>query len=175
MISQVRQTAGQPNYKSQRITNRQTSADIIKQMRRAEYNSRDTSKRLVKVFKQPSKKETCRVIHNYLRNGLRYQKEPKHRQTAKEIRRYISDGYGDCKHYAVTAVGILNACGIPAWFVLVSQHWLRPTVNHAYCCALVDNQLIVIDPCRISFNSECKYFKKYNYSPFRKKAFKQWH
>jgi hypothetical protein len=150
------------------ITKSQTAKQIMQQMRRAEFNSRETSKKLSKFFKKRDEMETCELVYVYLRKTILYSAEPREDQTAKTINRFIVDGYGDCKHYATASVGILNACGIPAWFVLVSQDKRNKTPSHAYACAMVRNKVIVIDPCRNSFNSECKHFYKYNIPPKKK-------
>lgn len=150
------------------ITKYQTAKQIMQQMRRAEFNSRAVSKKLAPFFKKTDEMETCEIVYLYLKKTILYEAEPKHDQTAKTINRFIVDGYGDCKHYATASVGILNACGIPAWFVLVSQDKKNKTPNHAYACALVRNKVIVIDPCRKSFNSECRHYFKYNIPPKKK-------
>lgn len=165
MRRDISRTIGQPNFLNENVRARQSAKNLFNQMRRAEYNSRDTSKKLVPFFKGASNIDTCKKVYNFLRHGMIYKKEPLSRQTAKEIKRYIADGFGDCKHYAITAVGILNACGIPAWFTLVSQSKFRPAPNHAYCCALVGNEVVVIDPCRATFNTECSHYYKYDLSP----------
>ena len=122
MRAAARQTLGPPTGNREKISGHQTATQIFQQMSRAEKNSRGQSMRIAKQFKGKSQLNTAKGVYNFLRNGMIYEKEAKNKQTAKEIRRYIADGYGDCKHYATFAVGVLNACKIPTWFVLVSQH-----------------------------------------------------
>jgi len=165
MRVEAEQRLGQPIGKSERIANHQTAKQIFGQMARAEKNSRGHSIALAPQFKQRSQRQTAQAVYHFLRDGMVYRKEPNSKQTAKEIRRYISDGYGDCKHYATFAVGILNACRIPAWFVLVSQRQGSKTPNHAYAACMIGTDIVVIDPCRPTFNDECKHFHKYNLSP----------
>lgn len=158
-------TLGSPTGKNEFITHNQTARQIFFQMRRAEKNSREQSMRIARQFKGKSQRDTAKGIYNFLRHGMLYKKEPKNRQSGKEIRRYISDGYGDCKHYATFAVGVLNACRIPAWFVMVSQKPGDRSPNHAYACCMIGEQVYVIDPCRPRFNNECTHFYKYNLPP----------
>jgi len=157
-----------PTGKRELISKYQSATQIIRQLRRAELNSRETSRRLVPFFKSQNKRKTCERVWKFLRVHIEYVREPMEDQTAKTINRFLKDRKGDCKHYATTSVGILTACGIPSWFVLVSQKWYRTSPNHAYCCALVDNKIVVIDPCKKTFDNECKHFYKYNYSPRKK-------
>jgi hypothetical protein len=146
----------------------QSAKDIAKSIREDEKESRNFAKKLVPFFKSNSEIKTCKRVWLFLRVGIRYGAEPKTRQTTKSIARFIADRKGDCKHYATASVGILNACNIPAWFVVVRQSSSDKTRFHAYCCALVDNKVVVIDPCRKVFNSECNFVKKYNIAPLKK-------
>lgn len=155
----------QPDGKSQFIIQFQTAKDILKQLRRAELESRPVSKKLAKAFTEPNKKRICNKVWYFLKKEISYEAEPKSNQTAKTINRFIKEKKGDCKHYATFAVGVLNACGIPAWFTLVGQEKGKKAPNHAYCTAMVDNELIIIDPCRKQFNDECRYYYKWNKYP----------
>jgi transglutaminase-like putative cysteine protease len=102
-----------------------------------------------------------------LREYIEYEAEPKERQTGKTIARFFVDKKGDCKHFATTCVGVLNACGIPAWFVVVRQSDIDRDKFHAYCQAMVNNQIVTMDPCRKVFNTECKFKKKYSIKPLK--------
>jgi hypothetical protein len=157
-----------PNGNREFITGMQTAKDIVRQMKRAEYNSRRDSKKLAKFFGTDDELKTCKRLWAFLRNEIYYNAEPLHDQNAKTISRFIRDGYGDCKHFAITSVGVLNACGIPAFFTLAGQEYGVKKPNHAYCTALVGNKEIVIDPCRKNFNTECKHFYKWTVSPIKK-------
>jgi len=159
--------AGRPLGNRETVTRHQTATDIIQQMRRAEKNSRGQSLRLAQQYKGKPQKDIARGVYNFLRHEMQYRKEPTSKQTAKEIRRYVADGFGDCKHYATYAVGVLNACRVPAWFVLVSQRKRSKNPTHAYACCMIGEQVYVIDPCRPQFNSECLYEYKYNLPPKR--------
>jgi transglutaminase-like putative cysteine protease len=95
-----------------------------------------------------------------------YEAEPKERQTAKTVPVFILSRKGDCKHYSSFAVGYLNSCGIPAWFSVVRQTDDRNRW-HVYASAIVDNEIVVIDPCRKRFNDECSFKRKYNVPPIK--------
>lgn len=155
-----------PDGKRELVKRFQSADDITKQMRRAEYNSRTTSKKLSEYFKADDKMKTCKRVWVFLRQNVQYNREPAHDQTAKTISRYLVDGYGDCKHYATTIVGILNACKIPAWFVLISQKKSK-VPNHAYAAAYVNGQIVIIDPCKDRFGSEATYTRKFHIPPVK--------
>lgn len=148
--------------KSKHITTFQNAKEIVQSLKKAEYNSRPVSKELAKIFCEPNKKTTAAKVWYFLRTQIQYEAEPKTDQTSKEINRFIKDGIGDCKHFATFAVGVLNACGIKTVFTFVGQDKNQKKPNHAYATAFIDNERIVIDPCRKRFNSECKYFYKWD-------------
>lgn len=147
----------------------QNAQDIAKEIRTCEYLSRGFAKKLVPFFQKDDKEKVCLLVWRFLREYIDYKAEPKEFQTGKTIARFFVDQKGDCKHYATTAVGILNACNIPAWFVVVRQSETDRTKFHAYCQALVENRIVTIDPCRKNFDSECRYAKKYSIQPINKK------
>lgn len=157
------------DYKSERLAMFQSREDIVKGILRAEKESRTFSKKLVPFFKKDDKIKTCKLVWLFLREKFTYEAEPRSNQTVRKISRMIADSETkplDCKHYATASIGILNACGIPAWLCVV---WQGTDQNkfHAYCCAMVNNKLVVMDPCRNSFDSECSYKRKWNISPIK--------
>jgi len=159
---------GSVDRKNQFITYFQNANDIAKELRRSEIESRKFAKQVKKFFKKNDDEETCEFVWRFLRVYIRYKAEPPERQTGKTIPRFFVDKTGDCKHYSIASVGILNACGIPAWFSVVRQSETDKTRFHAYCSALIGNKVVIVDPCRTKFDSECYFVKKYNFSPIKK-------
>ena len=171
-FSNIVNAIDKPKYKAKHITTFQNARDIVQSLKTAEYDSRSTSAQLKKYFCEPNQKATCAKVWYFLRNELKYYAEPKTDQTSKTLSRMLNDclykgGTVDCKHYATFAVGVLRACGINAWFSFAGQNKNEKKPNHAYCTALVNNELITIDPCRKNFNSECKYWYKWNVPPIK--------
>lgn len=158
-----------PDFKKKFITAFQTDKDIIAQLKQAEYNSRGVSQKIGNLFEGVSKLDAAHKIWKYLRHNIKYQAEPKKKQTAKTINRFIVDGIGDCKHYTTFAVGVCNALDIPAFFTLVGQDPRVKKPNHAYCTAIIDNKRVIIDPCRKKFNDEAQYYYRWDYSPIKPK------
>ena len=167
---QIKSAIDQPNFKAEKITLFQTAGDIIKELKRAELESRPTSKKLARVFNEEDKMKVAAKVWYFLRNQIFYEAEPKTSQNAKTINRFIYDATGDCKHFAVFSVGVLNACGVPCWFTFIGQQKNTKRPNHAYATALINGQNIVIDPCRKYFNSEAKYFYKWDIARINKKV-----
>lgn len=161
-----------PNFRSELVSVYQNAEQIIASLKKAEYNSRKVSQELAKnFFNEPNKRNVAAKVWYFMRNEIPYFAEPKSDQTAKTINRLLYDvankgGTGDCKHYATFAVGLLNACGINAWFTFVGQNKYVKKPNHAYCTCMINGEVIVIDACRDKFNSECKYFYKWDIKRF---------
>lgn len=158
----------QPDFKSEKITYFQNASDITNQLRRAEKQSREASKKLAQHFYTGDPKNTAFRVWRFLRKEIQYKAEPSTNQNAKTINRFLSDGFGDCKHYATTIVGILNQIpGVKAWFTLVGQNKDLKKPNHAYASALINGEIITIDPCRNHFDSEADYFYKWDIQPLK--------
>lgn len=160
--TELKNIIDRPNYKSEHIATFQNAKEIIAQLKRAELESRRTSAQLAKVFNESDKMNVAAKVYYFLRHQIFYKAEPKSNQTAKTISRFVNDATGDCKHFSVFAVGVLNACGIPAWFTFIGQFKDNKRPNHAYCTCLIDNKPVIIDPCRKYFNSEARYFYKWD-------------
>ena len=151
-----------PNYKSEHLKTFQNANDIIAALKRAELESRPTSDQLAKIFNDRDKMKVAKNVYLFLRDKITYYAEPKTDQNAKTISRFLNDGVGDCKMFSVTSVGILNACGVPCWFSFIGQMKGEKKPNHAYATCLIDGKFVTIDPCRDRFNSEAKYFYKWD-------------
>lgn len=153
-----------PDGRREHIVTFQNAKQIVQQMMRAELDSRATSKKLATIFKEPEQKTTAAKVWYFLKNEIQYEAEPSDDQTAKTIRRFLSDKKGDCKHYATFAVGVLNACGIKTWFTFVGQDPTKKKPNHTYATALIDGKRVIIDPCRSRFNSEPQYYYRWDFN-----------
>lgn len=154
-----------PLMKSQLVTKNQTAGDIARLLLIAEKDSRPYVAKLIPFFRTRNRKEVCKRLWYFLRSNINYVKEPPSRQTAKTINRIISDGYGDCKHYATFSVSILRALGIPCVFRLASFDYSNPSPTHAYCVAFINGEEVYIDPCIKRFDQECAYKHKHDLKP----------
>jgi hypothetical protein len=102
---------GSPNYRARLITNWQSTQDIVRAIQQQHKANRAECKAICSYFDKGSQKETARAIFNFLKSEIQYDREPTSRQTTKTIKRFLSDGKGDCKHYSLFINGILEACG----------------------------------------------------------------
>jgi hypothetical protein len=153
--------------RSRLIVRVQTAKDIAQLLCVAEKESRADSEKLKQFFKHKDQYKSCELIWWFLRNNFRYIKESSKNQTCKTIRRYWQDRYGDCKHYSIFAVCVLNALKIPCFFRLVAQEKGKRQPNHVYAVAIVNGKEIIIDACIDNFNKEARGYYYYNVAPFK--------
>lgn len=154
-----------PNGQAKTLAVWQNARQIAQGLKDAEYNSRPVSKQLATVFKVDNDLVTAARVWLWLRKNIDYEAEPEEDQTAAEIPVIVAKKQGDCKHYATFAVGVLNACGIPAWFSYAGQDRTKRKPNHVYASAVINGKVVTIDPCRKRFNSECRYYYKWDVPP----------
>lgn len=163
----LRSSVPLPEYRNKLIAHNQTTVDIAKLMLKCEAESRKYVGKVSKFFNAESDKEKCKRVWFYLRNHIKYVKEPADRQTAKTINRIIYDGFGDCKHYSIFAVCILKSLGVPVRFRLVSFDNYKKTPTHAYAVAKINGREVIIDACIENFDQESNYNYKFDVSPIK--------
>jgi hypothetical protein len=163
----LRSSIPSPEFRNKLIKKDQTTTDIAKLMLSCEFKSRADVKKIIHFFynKNLTVPEICFRVWKYLRENIKYIKEPSDKQTAKTINRIIYDGFGDCKHYSIFAVGILKCLGIPVRFRLVSFERYKKSPSHAYAVAKIKGKEIIIDACIDQFNKESSYSYKFDVSP----------
>ena len=165
MRSELGRAMPTPQMKSVLITKNQSAEDIARLLLFAEKQSRAYIPKLLPFFEDKDAILCCKKVWYFLRNNINYVKEPPARQTAKTINRLVSDGFGDCKHYATFSVCVLRALGIPCVFRLASFTHGNTNPTHAYCVAFVNGEEIYIDACIKKFDNECAYKYKHDIKP----------
>jgi hypothetical protein len=112
MIRQkISKILGPPDYRTKLISGWQQTNDIINAISSQHRQNLPEAAKIKHLFDAGNERDTARKIHHFLRNEMQYRVEPGSRQTTKTLRRFIADGYGDCKHFAIFANTILDCCG----------------------------------------------------------------
>jgi len=142
------------------LTRRQTTKDIVGALLIAERESQQNAAELMQLFCKTNPVDTARGIHSYIRENVKYYKEPPTRQNVKTAARVLHDKVTDCKGYATLAVSALRACGIPAKFRLASYSSNPDKLTHVYAVAIIDGRKYIIDGTLPRFNEEAAYIKK---------------
>lgn len=134
-----------------------TNPDIIATIHRRVPEAARSMKSAARTFIGATQTDTARNIWNFLKNQIRYKKDPPGYQFVKLPARLMADGEGDCKSYSLFTAAVLENLGIPYRFRYTSyDHSSIP--QHVY---IVTEQGDIIDAVWRDFNSEKPYtFKK---------------
>lgn len=95
--------------KARLISARQDVYDIVKEILRAHKQFAGDYDRIALYFDGNSTREICAKLLRFCRENIRYETEPETRQTTKSPGAILSEGKGDCKHYASFIGGVLDA------------------------------------------------------------------
>ena len=143
--------------KSKIIALNQSAEDIIKCLLMAEKGSRFIYPILRAYFITNDSYTTLNNIWNYAKKNIVYIKESAENQTVRTVPRILRNSKaitGDCKHMATFCVCSALACGIKAYFRLVSFNSNKSTPTHVYCVALIGSRKVYLDAVLNTFDTE---------------------
>lgn len=104
--------------------------------------------------------ETARNIFNFLKQNVKYLKDDSEAQLIRMPSRFIADGEGDCKSFALFTAGALAALKMPVNFRYTSYSH-SPIPSHVYTTTTDENgNEIIIDAVWNKFNGEKPYTNK---------------
>jgi transglutaminase-like putative cysteine protease/tetratricopeptide (TPR) repeat protein len=117
-----------------------------------------------------TKLEEVRALFEFVRDEIEYEDVlfGTRAVVPRLAKNVLSSQYGDCKDQTSLLVGLLQARGIPAHFVLASDdmgetpYLPSPRFNHTFVAAEVDGRRIYLDPTReaLPFDPEWKPTEK---------------
>jgi len=87
---------------------------------RADYRIREKALELVRYLPEKNWIAEAEAIHRYVRDRIRYVKDPVDLETIAEPWKTIEIGQGDCDDKVVLAAALLHAIGHPARFLAVT-------------------------------------------------------
>ncbi|PKQ66048.1 transglutaminase domain-containing protein [Raineya orbicola] len=159
-----------PNFREELKVIAGGTEDIIKEILRVYRKYLPQLKEFSKNFQVPCKcpVKVAEKIWWFLKQNLRYQKDPKGVQYIKSPARALHDGFGDCKTFSIVAMSILHHLGIKAFFRFTTYN---PDRNYHHVYVVIphgndENDEIKLDATWHSFNSEkLPYIKKLDVMP----------
>lgn len=154
---QILSILGQPFFKSKLINGWQNTDDIIKQIITQHKENLKNAEKIKHLFCGANAESTAKNIFDFLRNEITYKIESGKNQTTKSLRRFVSDGFGDCKHYSNFVNSILNVCGYDVVYRFTAYN-NKPDFQHVY--SYLPKQNIIIDAVLPDFNTQKEYSKK---------------
>lgn len=140
-----------PVYRSKLISGWQNTNDIISAIRNQHAENAIEADKIKHLFCGSNERETAKNIFNFLKNEIEYRIEPASKQTTKTISRFVADGYGDCKHFALFANTILERCGFRPLYRFAGYR-NKTDLQHVYSYLPQSNT--VLDAVLPSFDTE---------------------
>jgi hypothetical protein len=155
--TQILSILGQPLFKSKLIKGWQNTDDIISQIITQHKENLKDAEKIKRLFCDKDAESTAKNIFDFLRNEISYKIESGKNQTTKSLKRFVSDGFGDCKHYSNFVNSILNVCGYDVIYRFTAYNG-KQDYQHVY--SYLPNQNIIIDAVLPNFNEQKEYSKK---------------
>ena len=150
-----------PNYRAKLVSGWQNTDDIVKAIQRQHAENLQAANKIKHLFCDPDERQTARNIFDFLKTEIQYRVEPAEKQTTKTLQRFISDGYGDCKHFALFANTILQSCGFKSLYRFTGYRD-KTNVQHVY--SYLPNTNTILDAVLPSFDTEKPYTIKKDYN-----------
>jgi hypothetical protein len=146
---------GSPNNRTKFVKGWQNVNDIIEQILEQHNENLIEAIKIKKYFCSNTETETAKKIYVFLRNEIIYKIEPSDKQTTKSLKRFLQDGYGDCKHFSIFTNTILNVCGYSPKYRFTGYN--GGGLQHVYS---VGQTGVIIDGVLPYFDTENNYTTK---------------
>lgn len=134
------------------VNKSQKVPDIIREVCDAHSSFTGLYDRIGLMFDAPTIPAICDKIDKFLRDNIRYKEESDARQTTAVPQGILTRGFGDCKHYASMAGGLLAAVSratgkkIDWHYRFASYNIWRRTPYHVFVVVQDKGREIWIDP-----------------------------
>ena len=140
-----------PLYKAKLINGWQNTQNIVDAIAIQHAINLPDAQKLCKYFKGANERETAKNIFNFLKNEIEYKVEPSTHQTTKSMSRFLADGNGDCKHFALFSNTILQACGYKPKYRLTGY---RNNKDFQHIYSYLPKSNTILDAVLPSFDTE---------------------
>jgi len=156
-----------PKFKEKLFFKTGNIKDIISVIEYADKRGKKDTKDLVQQMQFQPTKEGMRRIRSYVRNNIRYKKDPKGHERIKSPARTLAEKTGDCKSMSVLVASILQNMkqqGVRYFYraVLFTDRY-----GHIYVIAVLpDGEKVIVDPVFDTFNAyDNRIIKGYDIYP----------
>lgn len=122
------------------------------------FDARNEVKDFAKQFARPTITQTANAVWNYLKKNVRYKADPDGEQNIKLPARLLSDGYGDCKSFALFAAAIMSWYCPVVGFRYTSYNTRDKQPTHVYAICFDKNREIIIDGVWNRFNHQKPFY-----------------
>lgn len=140
-----------PEFRAKLLAGWQSTNDIVKAIQEQHKLNLPYAKKISKYFCAPTERETAKNIFNFLKNEIEYRVEPASKQTTKTLSRFIHDGFGDCKHFAIFSNTILESCGFHPVYRFAGY---KNSTDFQHVYSYLPNSNTVLDAVLSTFDTE---------------------
>lgn len=136
------------------------NSDIIDSIHYAYFTGVPQCRGIAQQFRGESRTATAFNIYRFIKNTVKYQKDPSDFQMIRLPGRVLHDKVGDCKSMSLLAACLLTNLDMPVIFRYASYNESK-TPTHIYVVTYdKDGSEIIIDSVWRKFNSEAPYKSK---------------
>ena len=166
-----------PPYKGQYhlLTDKQDTDDIINEILDKHDRTKSDYDLICEKFWKGSNVNTAKFLFDFLKKNVNYKIEGTVKQTVKSPAAILSEGHGDCKHYASFINGVFDALKRKGYNVSTLYRFAsyskekRP--KHVFAVLLCGNKEYFIDPVLNYFNQRSPMYRyKQDYQPGKKES-----
>lgn len=153
-----------PDYRKTLLVGDAVNSDIIWGIHSYFKAAKDQTKEFARRFAGGSIEDQCFRVWKYVRESIRYKRDPFDAQLIRMPSRFVFDAEGDCKSYSLFIASVLSNLGIPVSFRYASYRKSDSTPSHVYVVARdTDGKKIIVDGVYHLFNDEKspEYYKDY--------------
>lgn len=135
----------------QLVKRKQSVNDIMREIINGHKDFAADYDKIALSFDGKNVRQICDRLYSFLKRKVQYRMEPEARQTVKSPGAILAQGYGDCKHYASFAGGVLDALNrrgrkINWQYRFASYSFFTPEPEHIFTVVKDGNREIWIDP-----------------------------
>jgi hypothetical protein len=145
-LQEVFEKIGNPEFKDNLKFNFGINRDIIKTINGNFNKAVQETKKIAPYFKGKTPDQTCLNVWNFLKQKIKYVKDPDGYQFIKTPKRFLNEKTGDCKSYSLFAGGILkNLYPDAEVFLRYAGYSSINIPSHVYTIVKLNNKTYICD------------------------------
>ena len=139
--------------------------DIIQVILHADKHSLGAADEFAPFLRGANDLDTLRNVYHFVRQNIRYVRDPENEEIIKTPGCTLAEGKGDCKSMTILTGSLLRGLGYTFSYRVAFYDRRYPQQGHIYSVVDLDGQHIIIDPVHDTFNEELEAWKTKDYTP----------
>ncbi|NUO01007.1 MAG: hypothetical protein HUU01_10375 [Saprospiraceae bacterium] len=139
--------------------------DIVQAVLHADSKGSYFVETMAESLRKGSDRETLRAVWRFVKDNIRYVRDPPRRELVKSPGATWASKTGDCKSMSVMIGSLLRCLGYRYFYRVARYDPKNPEQGHIYPVALVNGREVIVDAVHDAFDREYDYWKKQDYSP----------